>query len=78
MRDRGPGCDSPLHACRNCEFYDPAFNNSCRETAAERVVEKEKQNFCDYFRPYTGKHGSARLGVSDARAALEALFKKSG
>ncbi len=78
IRDRCPGCDSPLHACRNCEFYDPAFNNACRETAADRVVEKEEQNFCDYFRPSAKPLGPARSGASDLRAALEGLFKKPG
>jgi hypothetical protein len=42
---------------------------------AERVVDKERANFCDYYIP----RGSARKSVdraADARQALEALFKK--
>jgi len=27
------------------------FHNECREPVAERIVDKETGNFCDYFRP---------------------------
>lgn len=75
MRDYCPRCDRPLHSCRNCEFYDPSFNNQCREPMAERVVEKERANFCDYFAPRpTGARPPAP--TVDARETLDALFKK--
>lgn len=32
-----------------CTFYDQNSYNDCREPSADRVVEKEKSNFCDYF-----------------------------
>ncbi len=51
FRDECPQCDRPLHVCLNCGFYDPAYNNQCRETQAERVVDKDRFNFCEYFRP---------------------------
>ena len=44
-----PECDADLHCCRNCTFYDPRVYNECRESQAERVVDKERSNFCDYF-----------------------------
>ena len=71
-------CDRPLHVCRNCSFYDPAYNNQCRETMAERVVDKERANFCDYFAPVAGP-STAPARLSPERAAreqLDALFKK--
>ncbi|MGH7880977.1 MAG: hypothetical protein ACREQD_16000, partial [Candidatus Binataceae bacterium] len=49
FRDRCPACDRPVHACLNCEFYDRSYNNECREPQAERVVEKDRSNFCDFF-----------------------------
>ncbi len=49
-RDTCPHCGSDLHSCLNCEFYDEGAYNQCRETEAERVTDKEKSNFCDYFR----------------------------
>ena len=45
FRDHCPGCDRALHACLNCEFYDVAYNNQCRETQAERVVDKDARIF---------------------------------
>ena len=71
-------CGRPLHVCRNCSFYDSAYNNQCRETMAERVVDKERENFCDYFAS-AAQSTSAPPGQSPERAArerLEALFKK--
>lgn len=44
-----PYCSKSLHCCRMCSFYDPKIYNECRETNAERIVDKEKPNFCDYF-----------------------------
>ena len=65
-------------------FYDPAYNNQCRETMAERVVDKERSNFCEYFAPAAGLAGAAASMPAqarpsperDARAQLDALFKK--
>ncbi len=49
-RDTCPHCGSDLHSCLNCGFYDEGAYNQCRETEAERVTDKEKSNFCDFFR----------------------------
>ncbi|MGE0614516.1 MAG: hypothetical protein AB7P04_02660 [Bacteriovoracia bacterium] len=67
-------CGRDTRVCKNCEFYDKAYNNECRETQAERVVEKERGNFCDYFTPSSRAGGNASRDA--ARAAAEALFKK--
>jgi hypothetical protein len=42
-------CEADLHSCKMCEFYDTTSYNDCRESNADRIVEKEKANFCDYF-----------------------------
>jgi len=68
-------CGRDTHVCRNCEFHDRAFNNECKENQAERVVDKEKANFCDYFVPKTGG-GSGAASRDAIKAAAEALFKK--
>lgn len=70
-----PGCRRDTRVCKNCEFFDTAYNNQCRETQADRVVEKEKSNFCDFFKAGTPVIGGGDA-VSKARAAAEALFKK--
>jgi hypothetical protein len=77
FRQSCPGCDRPLHVCRNCGFYDPAYNNQCRETQAERVVDKERANFCEYFTPSTRPPSAAAGQAKSAAAAkLEELFRK--
>jgi len=48
--DACPSCGADLRCCRNCRFYDGAVYNACRETQAERVLDKERSNFCDFFR----------------------------
>jgi hypothetical protein len=77
FRDACPGCDRPLHACRNCDFYESSYHNQCRETQAERVVDKERANFCEYFTP-SARRGAASgtAGKSAAASKLEDLFKK--
>jgi hypothetical protein len=78
-----PQCDRPLHVCRNCSLYDSAYNNQCRETMAERVVDKERSNFCEYFAPNAGAAAASLQPASSrpsperaARERLDALFKK--
>jgi predicted phosphohydrolase len=68
------GCGAELHCCLNCRHYSPGMHNDCSETQAERVVDKARANFCDYF----ALHGAARPAAAggDARARLEALFRK--
>ena len=78
FRDMCPKCDRALHVCFNCDFYDAAFNNQCREPQAERVVDKDRANFCEYFVPRTATERRLPPPPNDARAKLEALFKKKG
>lgn len=47
--DACPHCGSDLKVCRNCAFHDRDSYNECRETSAERVKDKEKANFCEFF-----------------------------
>jgi hypothetical protein len=76
FRDECPGCERPVHICRNCGFYDPAYNNSCREPMAERVVDKDRANFCEYFNPAKAGAKPAASARTSPRAKLEELFKK--
>jgi hypothetical protein len=57
-----------------CKFFDPKVYNECHETNAERIVDKEKANFCDYFVLTDGKNpGTNKEELIDAAASL---FKK--
>src|SRR5258708_868189 len=69
-------CGGALRCCINCRHYDTSYNNSCRETEAEPVVEKARRNFCEFFSYSTApfaKSGGGR--EADARAKLSGLFK---
>ena len=73
--DHCRGCKAALHACRLCEFYKTTVAKQCREPIAEEVKDKERANFCDYFKPRPGAHVQRnQQEVDQARAALEALF----
>jgi hypothetical protein len=70
-------CGRDLHACRHCRHFDTAYNNSCRETMADPVEDKERRNLCEYFSfsraPFAaaGKTGDR---AAEAREKLRALF----
>ena len=86
--DECPLCHADLHVCRACEFYESGAHNDCRESSAERVTDKERANFCDYFRisAKSGHDPSVMLGLDPgispktkskadaARDAFNALF----
>jgi hypothetical protein len=68
-------CHAELHVCRMCEFYDTSKAKHCRETIAEEVKDKQKANFCDYFKPTPDAYRPGAASAADkARAELEALF----
>ena len=78
---RESSCESCRHdyrACRQCRHYDPALNNSCRETEAELVEDKERRNFCEYFSFNAAPFSPASKDTTreaQARAKLEGLFR---
>lgn len=70
-------CRADVHVCRNCKFYDPKAYNECHEPQAERVVEKDRRNRCDFFVLAIGPLGSSNVDAEKAAAKkkLEDLFK---
>lgn len=75
-RDECSHCGADLHCCRNCEFYDPTSYNECREPVADRVKEKDRSNFCDWFKLRDQKFGTKNNQVEEAKRKLEELFRK--
>jgi hypothetical protein len=62
-----------------CEFYDTSVAKSCREPVAEEVTDKERANFCDYFRGQPGVRAAGGVSEADAaKAQLEAMFGIEG
>ena len=64
-------CNYDLWVCKNCSFYSPSSYNECKEPQAERVIDKEKKNFCDYFRPANQTTKNKKVDTSK----LDDLFK---
>jgi hypothetical protein len=68
-------CGAELHVCKLCEWYNVTVAKHCREPIAEEVKDKERANFCDYFKPRPGAHATADVTASSkARSDLDALF----
>jgi hypothetical protein len=68
-------CHSQLHVCRLCKFYDRGRPKQCREDDAEEVRDKERANFCDWFKPRPGAFDAAGAAAeAAARSAVDALF----
>ena len=76
--DTCPKCGADLKCCLNCGFYEGRSYNQCTETQAERITDKEKANFCDYFRfrEMSGKASMTGLASKKKGNPLDALFKK--
>ena len=80
-----PDCGADLHCCKGCSLYSPGSHYDCHETIDELVKDKERSNFCDFFKVNSaiGKavspDGSINSSGGDdkaakARAAFDALF----
>lgn len=75
-QDECPECHNYLHVCRMCQFFDARVPRQCREDGAEEVREKERLNFCDWFKPSATAFDEAGKNAADAaRTAAESLFK---
>ncbi len=68
-------CHAELHVCRMCVDYDTSVAKSCREPIAEEVKDKERANFCDYFKPRPDAYRPRdTTEETKSRATLDALF----
>jgi len=74
-RDECGQCGADLHVCKNCSFYHPGRSNDCDEPQAERVVDKDRANYCDFFR-FKEQQGEKASRKEDAKKAWDELFKK--
>lgn len=74
-----PKCAFALHACKQCEHFDPASRFECNQPIPARVSPKDKLNECSLYsirvmvEKETSSKGSQR--PNDARAAFDNLFK---
>jgi len=76
--DTCPFCGADLRCCLNCRHYDTAAYNQCREPNAERVLEKDRSNFCDFFSVAAAPSDHKTTTPPSPKAnPLDALFNKT-
>ena len=74
-QDMCPSCSNFLHVCRMCVNFNFHVLKQCREDDAEEVFDKEKANFCDWYKPSPNAfNASGKHEDDNARGAAEALF----
>lgn len=77
-RDECRDCRAPVHVCRMCMYFDRNVPKQCTEDDAEEVINKEKVNFCEWFKPAAGVFDSVGAAqAAKARGELDALFGDS-
>jgi hypothetical protein len=58
-----------------CIAFDRQVPSQCREDGAEDVTDKDRANFCDWFKPSEKAFDPMRKSAADAaQQALDALF----
>jgi hypothetical protein len=58
-----------------CIYFDSNVPRQCREDGAEEVREKDRLNFCDWYKPSDAGFDEAKKNeADDAIAAAEDLF----
>ena len=67
-------CNADLHVCKLCIYYNPSVSDACDEPIALDVSNKERANFCDYFKPSPRAYKGREAATARARADLDALF----
>jgi len=68
-------CRRDLRCCRMCLHYDAKLVHACREDRADPPRDKDRANFCEYFKPRDQAHVHPdRTPAEQAQASLEALF----
>ena len=75
-QDECPECQNYLHVCKMCRYFDASVPRQCLEDGAEDVRDKDRLNFCDWFKPSEIAFDASRKDEEDeAKSAAEDLFK---
>jgi len=75
-REVCPFCGADLHCCLNCVHYSIGVYNDCREPQAERIIVKERSNFCDFFALKDAETGSkVKTSEESVKTKIESLFR---
>lgn len=67
-------CGKELKTCRNCIHFMPGFANDCREPVSEPVLDKDRANFCDWFKPALAAGSGKKNDRRKLRQSFNELF----
>jgi hypothetical protein len=69
-------CGVDLHACIQCDSFDPGATFECRQTIRVRVSPKDAHNECQLFSPRVQvERETGSTAPTSARKAFDDLFK---
>jgi hypothetical protein len=69
-------CGTELHACTQCNFFDPGSRFECMQPIDVRISQKTARNTCTLFSPRTTvERETTTPRNDDARKAFDDLFK---
>ncbi len=63
-------CSSDLHICRTCKFFVKGKPNDCHIPEIDKVVDKDKNNFCEEFVYLPGNLSEKKEKISDVEKKL--------
>lgn len=70
-----PKCKKELHVCRMCRHYDLRYVGHCNHDFADKVLVKDKANFCSHFKPSPfAFEGSGDPEREKAQEELQSIF----
>lgn len=72
-------CGAELHACKQCQHFDPGSRYECTQPIEKRIPDKTARNECSFFGlRVTTERDTSGVGLrpDNARKAFENLFKK--
>ncbi len=67
-------CGYDVRSCKNCSFYNLGSHYDCHETIDEQVLDKERANFCDYFKLSIQESSKLEIPPADSKAQFNSLF----
>lgn len=73
-REECVACHADQHVCKMCEFFNDSGRGDCREDRAEWISDRERANFCDYFKPSVANINTKSLANERAKVEFAELF----
>lgn len=68
-------CGKATRVCKNCRWFDPARSLQCQEPMAEKVQDKARANYCEFFEATRDARDAGAAVAVDVRKTAEDLFK---